>query len=725
MKSPKKKSSKYLSQQQSLNGVDSFAVFLLFVTVAIVPLIVFMKAIKLEGIYLESWTGRDETGDFFTYYKAVVLILCAVLLLGYLVLKLARKQIRLEKIYIPLGIYLVMTVLSTLFAEYKNVAIFGFVERYEGFLVLLAYCIVLVSASVVLNTEDRMENVLIALFISVTIIALLGLTQFYGIDFFQTELGTRLILPKIYEGTALEFAFADQKVMYTTVYNPNYLGSFSALLLPVSLGLYYTWAERENKVKRVLGPIFVASTFILFLGGMSRAGLLGGVLAMVVFVILFRKKIVNNARKSILIIALMAIIYLVMDFTSDNQITREVLSTLPSAMYDQTQEQADGEDSDRSKYVEYFQLENGELVFKTKTEGIRIGFDSTDLSLTFSDDANNSLDTFIKERTYGLSDTRYKDFSIAIQKNQIQLHWNNYSFDFDYTNEQVFLKAKNGEYTNDVDLTSIGAKNVRTEGNRIIFKTNNEELNIIYDGSDIQCMDQEDTPLELSPTSMIYGFEDERFDLYKIEPMNHGFYFIWNDLYHPFKIEDGILKYYATSSKLINRFDEPETFGFKGAEAFASGRGYIWSRSLPMIRKTILLGYGPDTYPIYFPQNEPAAKINFLKSANTIVDKPHSWYLQLAINTGLISLIAMLVFLAWYWVKGFTVFIKDIDGMEKTLGAAILCGVAGYLFAAIFNDSTVSVSPVFWSLLGVGIAIVYRYAPKKKRKEQTFEGQKA
>jgi hypothetical protein len=43
--------------------------------------------------------------------------------------------------------------------------------------------------------------------------------------------------------------------------------------------------------------------------------------------------------------------------------------------------------------------------------------------------------------------------------------------------------------------------------------------------------------------------------------------------------------------------------------------------------------------------------------------------------------------------------------MEKYLGGAAFIGVIGYLAAGFFNDSIVSVAPLFWILLGIGISI--------------------
>lgn len=42
-------------------------------------------------------------------------------------------------------------------------------------------------------------------------------------------------------------------------------------------------------------------------------------------------------------------------------------------------------------------------------------------------------------------------------------------------------------------------------------------------------------------------------------------------------------------------------------------------------------------------------------------------------------------------------------------GIAVGLGVAGYLFAGFFNDSTVMTSTIFWILLGVGVGMNRQY----------------
>ncbi|AGF59179.1 hypothetical protein B0P06_002487 [Clostridium saccharoperbutylacetonicum] len=162
------------------------------------------------------------------------------------------------------------------------------------------------------------------------------------------------------------------------------------------------------------------------------------------------------------------------------------------------------------------------------------------------------------------------------------------------------------------------------------------------------------------------------------------------------------------STKKFIDLQYPETFGFKGKEKLGSARGYIWSRSIPLLKNTIILGNGPDTFPFVFPQGELIAKYYALDTPNITVDKAHNLYLQMALNYGVIALLAFLIITITYLVDSFKLYAfkenYDLD-KQKMLGAITSLGVLGYLVTGFFNDSVVSVAPVFWIVFGVGVAL--------------------
>ena len=155
----------------------------------------------------------------------------------------------------------------------------------------------------------------------------------------------------------------------------------------------------------------------------------------------------------------------------------------------------------------------------------------------------------------------------------------------------------------------------------------------------------------------------------------------------------------------IYSIKEVESIGFQGKEELASKRGYIWSRTIPLIKERPILGYGPDSFAIYFPQEDAVGKFKYFNTAKKIVDKPHNFYLQQAVNTGLISLAAIILLFGLYFIRSLFLYYKTKNfSYYNILGIAFFSAFNAYAAAAFFNDSVISVAPVFWVILGLGIA---------------------
>jgi O-antigen ligase len=159
----------------------------------------------------------------------------------------------------------------------------------------------------------------------------------------------------------------------------------------------------------------------------------------------------------------------------------------------------------------------------------------------------------------------------------------------------------------------------------------------------------------------------------------------------------------------IYGLEEVESYGFEGKEMFASKRGYIWSRTIPLLDEAVLTGYGPDTFAIFFPQEDVLGKFKYYGTAKKIVDKPHNFYLQIWVNTGLISLIAVITLFVGYFLRNFiNYFSNNLKNYYSQVGLAFFAAFAAYAAAAFFNDSVLSVAPVFWTILGLGIAVEFK-----------------
>lgn len=129
------------------------------------------------------------------------------------------------------------------------------------------------------------------------------------------------------------------------------------------------------------------------------------------------------------------------------------------------------------------------------------------------------------------------------------------------------------------------------------------------------------------------------------------------------------------------------------ADNAGSNRMFIWKRAIKLIPDRPLLGSGPDNFGIVFMgrfQQEVYKDWTYI-----YVDKAHNEYLQIAVATGIPSLILYLGFIGIILRKG----IRHSGSNPYII--PVLGSVIGYISQAFFNISVVSVAPLFWVMLGL------------------------
>ena len=218
-----------------------------------------------------------------------------------------------------------------------------------------------------------------------------------------------------------------------------------------------------------------------------------------------------------------------------------------------------------------------------------------------------------------------------------------------------------------------------------------------------------------------YAITDDRFKNFQLtptiidqDPVQYGFIVKIDEKEWCFikdVASDGGYYFYTALGKLTKLTEENDSPNFHplvSLSGLANGRGYIWNKSIAMLKKYIVFGSGADTYAIVYPNDDFVDKYNNGYD-NLIITKPHNLYLQIGVQSGVISLICFLVFYVWYFINSsklyFRVKFKDVSAI---LGFSIFLGTIGYMITGLANDSTVTVSPIFWALIGVGIGINYK-----------------
>ena len=174
---------------------------------------------------------------------------------------------------------------------------------------------------------------------------------------------------------------------------------------------------------------------------------------------------------------------------------------------------------------------------------------------------------------------------------------------------------------------------------------------------------------------------------------------------------------YLNSSGKWDTIIPPQRTVFTDYPTWITGRGEIWSKTIPLLKSSILLGSGPDSFVMVYPNDDYLGEHN-TGIRNEYTTRPHNWYLQMGIQTGIISLLCVLAAFVIYLIHGVFVCVKNASSEEKEEGfayvEAFFLGSVTFMLMGLINDSSVGVTPLFWCMFGIALAWMKRL-PKNVR----------
>lgn len=598
--------------------------FPISVILTIVPLIVRMRQSDPGQETLDLY-GSGATTDLFTQNKEIALIFFSAitLIIGLVFLKkfYEKKDKLINAAIICSLIFLGFTFMSTLFSKYRHVALWGIYDRSEGFITTACYVLLFIYSIYTFKNTEQFKFILVPILILVYINGFLGLFQYFGADLIKTSLGGLIAIPRSYGIDASQLTLAyESGTIYGTLYHYNYVGSFTALVLPILFGASVIEDDVLLKLLSMLGSI--VGLWLLF-GSTSRAGLIGFV-AIIIFACIFFGKLLIKKKKAILIVvACLAVFTVGLNFATSGKIFKRI----PSLVSDAVSLFKSNSDFDYRNYIPIQDIEtvDGNIVIKVPNDTLTISYENDDYVFTDSE-------------------------------NQVINYTSTYN-----------SKVKAYDYTTDNSNFS----NISFRAGKVKSKTKNDGLMLILNGTSNEFM----------------------FIVHDDNSMN---------LINPKTLEEYELEF-------------PEVIGFNGKEKLASSRGYIWGRSIPLLKNTLILGTGPDTFSFDFPQNDKLGILYAYGTTNMIISKAHNLFLQIGINNGVIALLGFLGIIILYLIDSFKLYVLKNKYNEKQIMGTILClSIIGYLVTGIFNDSVICVAPIFWIMIGVGFAV--NFINKKEQK---------
>lgn len=578
---------------------------LIFIAI-VLPLVV---KFKVANSYMEkfNWfSSEEQIVDFFLYYKQWLFVIVCAILLGIILKRrfISQKKRSMPKLFIPLFIYGVLTLLSTVFSDYPAFGFRGIFGQYENIFCLLGYVLVVYYAYYIIENERELKIMIHAVAIGALLVGILGTLQVFGWDYF----GNSFFKAFIFAGNE---KYADSygvpsKVVYATLFNPNYLGVYTSVMITLfAVILFYTKDKREI----LLYSSTIVTSIISLIGSQSKVGILGVIASLFVALILLRKRVIHFWYITVPFIVALPLVF-DLYCTSMNYSFYEIVK---NSLFQEIHQEAD--------LTSINTLEDGiELTYKGNTMSILL---SDNHEIVLEDLDGKSLPYTIYQQN--------SDGSIVIQP----------------------------EIGSFVEIPIINV----TDSSSVV------DFCIVVDGKTWVFSKKVD------PTRFLYLNRFNKFS--------------------PIESKDSNI--------------------FRGREEMISGRGFIWSRTLPMLKDNLILGSGAETFILEYPQYDYVSFENYGYNTN-IISKPHCLYLQVGIQSGVLALIGLLTFFGMYLVQSIRLYFKSsFTTVSEVIGIGVFIAGVNYLFTSLINDSSITVTPVIWVMIGIGIA-ANRMVKKEKAK---------
>lgn len=579
------------------------------------PLIVRGYSFKVTPAFADvSLTNGGWASDVFLHGKQVWLyVTVAVALFLLLCFKLLERKIIYPKKWMIFGgIYVMFSFVSALMADDMKTAFFGGEDLFQGFFVLLSYFVLFYYIYMIFCGEKKQRTKIIFLFLRCALalsvlMIILGCFQVFGNDPFSWEWVQKLC-------NISGAQIIKDKRIYLTLYNSNYVGVMTVMLMPLLF----------------VGMLVEKTKWMKICFGVALIGTLGCLIA-------------SGSRTAMFIMAIIVVtscILVIVRSQKYRKITSLILIVVIIA---------------GTAYVTI----NKDTVLKV-SQSLK-QYDGTMTGLATESDC----------------------LKIAINGQELRVTWNS---------EGIQFLNKDG--------TAYETKKLDEENRTKLTEKLPTAMTIYYGKSGFvpeRVMQKPFRNVIFFKSGLKYNGKNIRGYVFYI---NKCPYFITNEW------DNGEYYYYNLLGCFVKSYNSEDAFG-EGAYGFASYRGYIWSKTIPLLKRTVFIGAGMDHFSVLFPNYDYAAKARIDKLGVTY-NKPHSWYLQMGIESGLIALLCMIIMILYILIEGIKGMknvksdsdISSEKGLLKILQFGLGMSIIGYCLINILYDQMIVTAPVFWLILG-------------------------
>lgn len=200
-----------------------------------------------------------------TFFIRWVILLMAGLLAAYIIIR--NKLLSYNKCIIPLALFIFFAFLSTVFSHYPYEAWVGISYRFTGFLSYLCFAVLfLLAFSVAYREPDKINKIIDLWLLSATIIAVLGLLQYFGLNLIPDGTGVFIVSKS-----------------YSTFSHSNHFGTFMLMVFPFATLRFLQKPDTRSTIILIL-------IYGSLLTSMSRGAFVGLAFGFIILVIYYPVK---------------------------------------------------------------------------------------------------------------------------------------------------------------------------------------------------------------------------------------------------------------------------------------------------------------------------------------------------------------------------------------------------------------------------------------------------
>jgi hypothetical protein len=201
---------------------------------------------------------------------------------------------------ILLAIFLSLSI-STFNSDFPSIALHGSPHMFEGYFAFVAYLIIAFAAYSLINDRKSFILSIISLGIPILIMGYMGIPEMFGKFTINEPMIKNIVFGEKYSHINLKAAMEGK--IASTLYNPNFLGHFTSMVL-LFFGILFLFIQ--NKYLKLYALIVFITLCFLTFGASSRSSFIGMGIAGIIALIYLREKIFPVWRE-LLILAIVFI----------------------------------------------------------------------------------------------------------------------------------------------------------------------------------------------------------------------------------------------------------------------------------------------------------------------------------------------------------------------------------------------------------------------------------